>query len=119
LAAGAFDVVARHAQWPEAAPTTVDLEWGETRRLALTLTRFGRAAIEVVDRDGRACAERPVTLQSNEASVPPRTLTSDADGRASADRLPAGRWTARSGSGDPIAFEVRPGAESAVRIIVE
>ena len=104
-------------QW--SGPFSALAECGETRRLDLTLTRFGQAGIEVVHRDGRACADRPVILQFEEPSVPPRTVTSDDSGRGSAQRLPAGRWTARSGDATPILFDVRPGAESSVRIVVD
>ena len=116
LPAGSLLLRCRHADWPAVTPTQIDLEWGETRTQELTLTRFGRATVLVVDAAGLPLSEVVVTLNRDGDPASTRAITTDAAGAAEADRLSAGRWRASCERTEPVAFDVMPGAEAEVTL---
>ena len=118
LPAGAFRVRASHAAHPAAPPATVDVEWGETRKLVITLTRVGRALLMVSDAAGTPQADVVVTLSMAADASATRTAATDAEGRATIDRLQGGRWSASAEGCEPRQFEVTPGADTDVALVV-
>ena len=118
LPAGAWRVEARAADRRAAAPAVVDLEWGETRALTLTLAATGRARLCCVDGDGVPLAAVEVTLERADDPARVRMVTSDAAGQALAVALPAGRWLARAAAAEAVALEVAGGGEATATLVV-
>lgn len=118
LPAGAFRVSARHAAYPSTPPASVDVEWGETRQLAIALTRVGRAALLVTDASGAPRAQAVVTIAPTADPTAARTGVTDAAGRVEFERLPIGRWRATCTDAEPVQFDVAPAAEAAATLVV-
>jgi len=118
LPAGSWRVEARAADRRAAAPVVVDLEWGETRALSLTLAPTGRARLRCVDGAGVPLAAVALTLERADDAASVRTATSDSEGCALAVSLPAGRWLARAAAAEPIAIDVPAGGEATATLVV-
>jgi protocatechuate 3,4-dioxygenase beta subunit len=118
LPAGAWSVTARHASWPDSPPVVADVEWGETRSVAMTLTRVGQAALRVTDPDGAPKADVVVTLAPVGRAASPRVSASDAHGRVVFERLEAGPWLASCEGAEAIPVAITPGGETTADLIV-
>jgi hypothetical protein len=118
LAAGAWRVEVRAADRRAAAPVVVDLEWGETRGITVTLAAIGRARLCCVDGDGAPLAAVEVTLERADDPACVRTATSDAEGHALAVALPVGRWLVRAGAAEAVAIDVASESETTATLVV-
>jgi len=117
LPAGAYHVDASHAAYPPSRPATIDVEWGETGSLTLTLTRVGRALLLLTDANGKPRPDVAVTVTQFGDSGKSQVATTDVDGRVTFERLLSGTWQASADGVDAKTFEVTPGSETVLTLM--
>jgi hypothetical protein len=119
LPAGRFLLRAVHADWPGLAPQPIDLDWGETGRHTVTLTRLGSATITLVDAAGQSVADVALVLRRGDDPASERHATSGPDGTIRFERLLAGAWNVLGDRLTPTPVEIAPGREASAIVTVD